>query len=101
MTDPTGDDADVDRTISRQFNYIALVTAPAYVAIALVLFSPFPVAGWAFLFVGVVASAVLIARATGWVRADNPRLRKLALLTVGMCAMCVLVALAVILVMAD
>lgn len=101
MTDPTGSDPEVDRTISRQFNYIALAAAPAYAAIALVLFTPFPVAGWVLLVLGAAASAVLIARATGWMRAENPRLRKLALLTVGMCVSSVLIALAFILITAD
>ena len=66
---------------NRQFVVLALATAPLYLALALVTFSPFPVVGWVLYVIGVAACATLIARATGWLRHEDPRMRALALIT--------------------
>ncbi len=83
MSDP--DQADVARTVSRQMTFIALAAAPSYMAIALVRFTTIPVLGWVLLVLSTIACAILVARATAWLRAANPQLRSLAYRTLLLC----------------
>ena len=83
MSDP--DATEVARIVSRQGTFVALAASPSYMAIALVRFTTMPAVGWALLVVSAIACAILVARATAWLRAENPRLRRIAYFTILTC----------------
>ncbi|MEO8529095.1 MAG: hypothetical protein ABI435_08445 [Pseudolysinimonas sp.] len=92
-------DLEVQQAISRQFIFIALATAPSYLALALVRFTQFPLVGWVLLALSVASCGVLIARATLLLRAEHPALRRIAGVTIFLCVTSPVVAILAILIL--